>query len=115
MHGPQRAVPGGTNADGTKSEIHSEPSDDGAGMVATTSAQIGGSRQVGLVSDRAGDESTPLTRIPLKAGEAVRRPAAGIPPGPERAVGTQEGKEPFGQARSSRARSAGEEYEVRTQ
>ena len=114
MRGSQRAVPGGTNADGTKSEIHSEPSDDGAGMVATTSAQIGGSRQVGLVSDRAGDGSTPLSRIPLKAGEAVRRTEAGIPPEPpEKAASTQEGKRPFG-ARSSRARSAGEEYEVRT-
>jgi hypothetical protein len=91
MLGPW-AVPGGTNADGDKSEIHSRPVDNEANMVATSSAQVE-SLQVGPVSDRAGDVRTPSLRIPLKAGEAVRRTEAGIPPEPpERAASTREGE-----------------------
>ena len=80
MLGPW-AVPGGTNANGDKSEIHSRPMDNEANMVATSSAQVE-SLQVGPVSDRAGNVRTPLLGIPLKAGEAVRRTEAGIPPEP---------------------------------
>jgi len=87
MLGPW-AVPGGTNANGDKSEIM----DNEANMVATSSAQVE-SLQVGPVSDRAGDVRTPLLGIPLKAGEAVRRTEAGIPPGPpEKAASAREGE-----------------------
>jgi hypothetical protein len=113
MLGPW-AVPDGTNANGDQSVIHSRPVNNEANMVATSSAQVE-SLQVGPVSDRAGDVCTPPLGIPLncKAGEAVRRTEAGIPPGPpEKAASTQEGKVPFGQATSSRAR-AGEESKVR--
>ena len=106
MLGPW-AVPDGTNANGTRARS-TRGLDNEANMVATSSAQVE-SLQVGPVSDRAGDVCTPPLGIPLKAGEAVRRTEAGIPPGPpEKAASTQEGKVPFGQATSSRAR-AGEE------
>ena len=92
MLGPW-AVPGGTNANGDKSEIHSRPMDNEANMVATSSAQVE-SLQVGPVSDRAGNVRNPLLGIPLKAGEAVRRTEAGIPPEPpEKAASAREGDE----------------------
>ena len=110
MLGPW-AVPDGTNANGTRARS-TRGLDNEANMVATSSAQVE-SLQVGPVSDRAGDVCTPPLGIPLKAGEAVRRTEAGIPPGPpEKAASTQEGKVPFGQATSSRAR-ASEESKVR--
>ena len=99
MLGPW-AVPDGTNANGTRARS-TRGLDNEANMVATSSAQVE-SLQVGPVSDRAGDVCTPPLGIPLKAGEAVRRTEAGIPPGPpEQAASTQEGKVPFGQATSS--------------